>query len=52
MPALVADQNYGATGDDMLLGMGLLKTAHVWLSNSSHTLLLQYPPQPTPAAAK
>jgi clan AA aspartic protease (TIGR02281 family) len=35
-------------GVDMLLGLRFMRKVHVWLSNSSHTLVMQYPPLPSP----
>jgi predicted aspartyl protease len=37
---------------DMLLGMDFLSHVHVWLSFSSHTMLMQYPPKPSPDLPK
>jgi predicted aspartyl protease len=45
----VADQQPGAEVD-MLLGYDFARKVHLWLSHSSHTLLMQYPPVPTPLA--
>jgi len=33
---------------DMLLGLDFLSRVHVWLSFSSHTVVMQYPPKPSP----
>lgn len=33
---------------DMLLGMDFVRRVHLWLSNSSHTIILQLPPRPSP----
>jgi predicted aspartyl protease len=33
---------------DLLLGLDFMKRIHVWISNSSHTLVMQYPPTPSP----
>jgi predicted aspartyl protease len=47
MPVAVIGQN-GPGNDDMVLGGDFLTKVHVWMSNSSHMLILQYPPQPSP----
>jgi predicted aspartyl protease len=39
-------------GTEMLLGMDFLSRVHVWLSFSSHTLIMQYPPAPSPELGK
>jgi clan AA aspartic protease (TIGR02281 family) len=46
MPVAVTDQQLGDV--DMLLGLPFTRQVHVWISNSSHTLILQYPPAPSP----
>jgi hypothetical protein len=33
---------------DMLLGLDFLSRVHVWLSFSSHTVVMQYPARPSP----
>ena len=35
---------------DMLLGLDFLMRVHAWFSFSSHTLILQFPPRPSPHA--
>ena len=35
-------------GEDMLLGADFLQAVHVWISHSSQTLVMQYPPKPSP----
>ncbi len=51
MPVEVADQTMGTgfSHTDMLLGMDFLSRVHAWISFSSNTLILQYPPTPSPA---
>jgi predicted aspartyl protease len=46
MPVAVTDQRLGDV--DMLLGLPFTRQVHVWISNSSHTLIMQYPPAPSP----
>jgi clan AA aspartic protease (TIGR02281 family) len=46
MPVAVTDQRFGDV--DMLLGLPFTRQVHVWISNSSHTLIMQYPPAPSP----
>jgi predicted aspartyl protease len=46
MPVAVTNQRLGDT--DMLLGLPFTRKVHVWISNSSHTLIMQYPPQVSP----
>ena len=36
---------------DLLLGLDFMQRVHVWISNSSHTLVMQYPPAPSPQIA-
>lgn len=33
-----------AGGEDMLLGLDFMRKVHVWISHSSHRLIMQYPP--------
>jgi hypothetical protein len=35
---------------DMVLGTDFMTKVHVWISYSSRTLILQYPPLPSPKA--
>jgi predicted aspartyl protease len=49
LPVAIADQRV-ATGVDMLLGYDFVSRVHVWISHSSHTVMLQYPARPTPLA--
>ena len=35
-------------GEDMLLGADFMQAVHVWISHSSQTLIMQYPPKPSP----
>ncbi len=47
MPAAIVDQ--ASLGqDEMLLGLDFLSRVHAWFSFSSHTLIMQFPPQPSP----
>ena len=47
MPVSIIDQR--STDDvDVLLGMDFLMRVHAWFSFSSHTLILQFPPRPSP----
>jgi predicted aspartyl protease len=48
LPIDIIDQRLRDTGVDMLLGMDFFAHVHGWLSFSSHTLLMQYPPLPSP----
>jgi predicted aspartyl protease len=47
LPVAIVDQNM-EDGTEMLLGTDFLSHVHVWLSFSSHTLVMQYPPKPSP----
>jgi len=47
MPVIIIDGAV-APGIDMLLGFDFVTLVHVWISHSSHTVLLQYPPEATP----
>ncbi len=47
VPVAVIDGDMGDSGD-MLLGLDFFRTIHVWISHSSGTVILQYPPQPSP----
>ncbi len=51
VPVLVADASLGSVEHptDMLLGMDFLSKFHPWISFSSNTLVLQYPPAPSPS---
>ncbi len=47
MPAAIVDQ--ASLGqDEMLLGLDFLVRVHAWFGFSSHTLIMQFPPQPSP----
>ena len=43
LPVAIIDQS-AMRGVDMLLGLDFLSRIHAWLSFSSHTLIMQYPP--------
>ncbi len=46
--SLLADPSLGETGgEDMLLGADFMRKVHLWISHSSQTLVMQYPPQPS-----
>ncbi len=47
MPVAILDER-SEDGTDMLLGLDFLTHVHAWLSFSSHTLVMQYPPRPSP----
>ena len=48
VPALVVPENYDSRVD-VIIGMDLFTRIHFWLSNSSRRIVMQYPPQPSPA---
>jgi clan AA aspartic protease (TIGR02281 family) len=48
LPVAIVDDNLGE--DDMLLGLDFLSRVHAWFDFSSKTLVLQYPPKPSPPA--
>ena len=48
MRIAVVDKS-SAAGIDMLLGADFQRKVHLWISNSSRTLVMQYPPQASPA---
>ena len=44
----LADPSLGeAGGEEMLLGADFMRKVHLWISHSSQTLIMQYPPQPS-----
>jgi len=44
--SLLADPSSGEPGgEDMLLGADFMQKVHLWISHSSQTLIMQYPPQ-------
>jgi predicted aspartyl protease len=47
MPILVLDQRH-ANDADMLLGYDFVTRVHVWISRSSDSVIMQYPPAATP----
>jgi predicted aspartyl protease len=47
LPVALLDET-SPDSTDMLLGMDFLSEVHVWLSFSSHTMIMQYPPKPSP----
>ncbi|HTZ72262.1 MAG TPA: retroviral-like aspartic protease family protein [Acetobacteraceae bacterium] len=50
MPVIVADQRH-LENADMLLGYDFVTRVHLWISHSSGTLIMQFPPLPTPPPA-
>ena len=48
MPIVVADQRH-LQDTEMLLGFDFVTRVHLWISHSSNTLIMQYPPMATPA---
>jgi predicted aspartyl protease len=51
LPMAIADQR-ASSGVDMLLGYDFVSLVHVWISHSSHTVMMQYPYRPTQVAGK
>jgi predicted aspartyl protease len=51
LPMLVVPEN-DAVHVDMLLGLDLLQRIHMWISHSSRTLIMQYPPTASPQLAE
>ncbi len=47
LPVALLDER-SPDSTDMLLGMDFLSVVHVWLSASSHVMIMQYPPKPSP----
>jgi predicted aspartyl protease len=47
LPVALLDET-SPDSTDMLLGMDFLSHVHVWLSMSSHVMIMQYPPKPSP----
>lgn len=49
-PVLIVDRSLGADLGhvDVLLGLDFLTRIHTWISYSSNTLIMQYPPKPSP----
>ncbi len=46
--SLLADPSSGQPGgEDMLLGADFMRKVHLWISHSSHKLIMQYPPAPS-----
>jgi predicted aspartyl protease len=43
---------HGDTGADMLLGGDFQRAVHLWISYSSQTLIMQYPPRPSKKPVK
>jgi predicted aspartyl protease len=37
-------------GEDMLIGLDAMRRVHMWVSRSSGTLVMQFPPEPSPDA--
>jgi clan AA aspartic protease (TIGR02281 family) len=44
----VAVDNEDIKEADLLLGLSFMQKIHVWVSNSSHMLVMQFPPAPSP----
>jgi predicted aspartyl protease len=51
LPVAIMDEG-SPDSTDMLLGLDFLSHVHVWLSFSSHVMLMQYPPKPSPPPPK
>jgi len=49
LPVTIADEN-SKNRIEMLLGYDFVTTVHVWISHASHSVLMEYPPHPTPIA--
>ena len=49
LPVAILDQRTDEDGVDMLLGMDFLSRVHAWISFSSTTLIMQYPPKASPS---
>jgi predicted aspartyl protease len=47
MPVVIVGQNV-PHGVDMLLGLDFFQRVQVWISYSSNSLIMQYPPGPSP----
>jgi clan AA aspartic protease (TIGR02281 family) len=47
LPVVIVDQ-HSDPGMDMILGMDFLSRVHVWFDFHSSTLVMQYPPRPSP----
>ena len=47
IPVVIADQ-HGTEDIDMLLGLEFMSRVHVWISNSSQAVVMQFPPKPSP----
>ena len=45
----LVDQEGPVSGPELILGLPLINRVHMWISHSSHTLIMQYPPSPSPA---
>ncbi len=46
--AILADQPVPFESPDMLIGLDTMKHIHFWISHTSGTLIMQYPPKPSP----
>jgi predicted aspartyl protease len=47
---LAIDDEPRHDGPDILLGYDFVTHVHVWISHSTHAVLMEYPPHPTPVA--
>jgi predicted aspartyl protease len=47
MPVDIVDQDT-PVGIDMILGLDFIQRVHLWISYSSNSLIMQYPPSPSP----
>ncbi len=43
----VLKDSAGADGVEMILGADFQRKVHLWISYSSHSLIMQYPPKPS-----
>ena len=50
MPVEVIDQYASGDDADMIIGMDFMARVHAWFSFATQTLIMQYPPRPSPVA--
>lgn len=49
--ALIDEDPLGRSGTDLVLGLRLIRRIHMWISHTSGTLIMQFPPTPSPEFA-
>ncbi len=50
VPFVLINEPAEVVSPEIILGADILRHIHMWISHSSHTLIMQFPPTPSPAS--